>query len=543
MPDLAFPHLTTAHDWASLPDDAEALALFETAILPPYANTCRWFAGKARPQAGFGVRAIHRVPMADTVAYLLLVEARYADGGEAETYQLPLSFLDTARAESEINPKGVLTIAYFNQQRGLLVDALYDERFQQALLLNLGTNAILPQTDGKLVFHRGKGFDGQDIAAPLASRVLGQDSSNTALIFGGPPLREKYFLKLYRKLFRQTNPEVELVQFLTEQSDFAYIPAFAGSLTWQRPDTPDVTLGMMQRVVENQQDTWGVTSGYVGEFLGEFLHRKFAVNERVFEEVELLGRRTAEMHLGLFSTQTEPAFRAEPFTDEYRRFLLGRIQRLLENRYALLIDKYLDLDPQAQRLAWTFMEAKELLDEFLHDFTTRPFHSLRTRIHGDYHLGQVLYTAPGAEAHDYIVIDFEGEPESSIADRKIKHSPLKDVAGMIRSYHYAVSAGLFTAPEAAQASQVLGTERIFVAADRWYRLMRDTYLETYLATFGPEHPLFHNNTEINFLLLVYLLEKAVYELGYELSYRPTWVKIPLKGIVDVVREVEKLREA
>lgn len=529
MPDIQFPHLTTAHDWAQLRADAEAIRLLETAILPPYVNTCRWFAGKARPQDGFAVSTIHEVPMGETVAYLLLVTARYADGGEPETYQLPLSFLDASEQMPDVNPKGVLTIAYFEGKRGLLVDALYDERFQQALFRGVATGLDVAHETGNLHFQRGRGLDPEDIRGPVSSRVLGVDSSNSALIFG-----EKYFLKLYRKLFRLTNPEVELVEYLTEHGGFAYIPAFAGSLTWRRTDAPDVTLGMMQRMVENQQDTWGVTGLHVGDFLQEFLHRKFVVRESVFEEVELLGRRTAEMHLGLFSTHTAPEFRAEPFTDEYRQFLLRRIRHLMENRYALLVDKYLDLDPQAQRLAWTFMEAKELLDEFLEEFATRPFHSLRTRVHGDYHLGQVLHTG-----RDYVIIDFEGEPESSIADRKIKHSPLKDVAGMIRSYHYAVSAGLFTAPEASQADP----ERIFIAADRWYRLMRDTYLDTYLGTFGPEHPLFHNNTEINFLLLVYLLEKAVYELGYELSYRPSWVKIPLKGLVDVVREVEKLREA
>ena len=138
---------------------------------------------------------------------------------------------------------------------------------------------------------------------------------------------------------------------------------------------------------------------------------------------------------------------------------------------------------------------------------------------------------------DFMIIDFEGEPESSIADRKIKHSPLKDVAGMIRSYHYAVSAKLFNAAETEETNPVI----LQRAADRWYKLIKDTYLEEYHNYFGYPHPLFKNNNEINYLLLFYLLEKAVYELGYELNSRPTWVKIPLRGIVDVIREVEKLK--
>ncbi len=178
------------------------------------------------------------------------------------------------------------------------------------------------------------------------------------------------------------------------------------------------------------------------------------------------------------------------------------------------------------------MEAKELMDEFIQEINTRKLSSLRTRIHGDYHLGQVLATE-----NDYIIIDFEGEPESSITDRKIKHSPLKDVAGMIRSYHYAISAKFFNS----DSSKNNDISRVAKASERWYGLIQKTFLEKYFSTFGSPHPLFKNNNETNFLLLVYLLEKAVYELGYEVSYRPTWVKIPLKGIVDVIREIEKLK--
>jgi maltose alpha-D-glucosyltransferase/alpha-amylase len=163
---------------------------------------------------------------------------------------------------------------------------------------------------------------------------------------------------------------------------------------------------------------------------------------------------------------------------------------------------------------------------------TRPLSSFRTRIHGDYHLGQILATND-----DLVIIDFEGEPESNIAERKIKHSPLKDVAGMIRSYHYAVSAKLFNSAETSKRDTVV----LQRAADRWYKLIKDTYLEEYLSMFGSPHPLFKDPNEVNYLLLFHLLEKAIYELGYEVNYRPTWVKIPLKGIVEVINEIEKLR--
>ena len=256
----------------------------------------------------------------------------------------------------------------------------------------------------------------------------------------------------------------------------------------------------------------------------------------------MLAKRTGEMHCALYKPirdgiPSDPAFAPESFTDDYRNFLIRRFEDLLERRYALLIDNYTKLDPQAQRLAWVFMEAKEMIETFIADFRTRPLGSLRIRIHGDYHLGQVLAVTNDKSKDDFIIIDFEGEPESTISERKIKHSPLKDVAGMIRSYHYAVSAKLFNSAE----TEGLDPDHLQRVSDRWFNLIRDTFLNAYFEVFGAPHPLFKNNNETNFLLLIYLLEKAVYELGYEISYRPSWVKIPLKGIIDVVREIEKIR--
>ncbi|GAB3038994.1 putative maltokinase [Spirosoma pulveris] len=525
---------TAWRDAHSAPHFWEMLA---QSLLPPYINTCRWFAGKARPQTGFSVQTVHTLPLADgDMAYLLILESTYADG-RPETYLLPISFLtDQTTHTLSFQPAAIPEKARISdtitigRQMGMLIDAIYDDRFRDVLFTAIYQNQTMPQTDGTLTFHRGKGLEEGDERLP--SRVLPVDSSNSAMTFG-----DKYFLKLYRKLFQETNPEVDMVAFLTDESDFEHIPAFGGSIIWQGSDRPDITLGMVQRMVPNDKDSWMQTGDYLNDFLYAVPQRLFAIREDVFDKVELLGRRTGEMHCALYkpsrpNAPTDPAFAPEPFTDEYREFIIKRFEDLLERRYALLIDNYTKLDTQAQRLAWVFMEAKEMIDTFIADFRTRPLSSQRIRIHGDYHLGQVLATE-----NDFVIIDFEGEPESSIAERKIKHSPLKDVAGMIRSYHYAVSAKLFNSVE----TDELNPEHLQRVSDRWFYLIRDTFLDAYLDVFGAPHPLFKNNSEINFLLLIYLLEKAVYELGYEISYRPSWVKIPLKGIIDVIREIEKIR--
>lgn len=488
----------------------------ESNIFPVYFNTCRWFAGKARAQNGFYIR--HALPMGE--AQILIVEVTYHDG-PSEFYQLPITQVST---HIEIDIKGVLEKGETTQ----LIDAIYDENFRSELYKNVFSTNTLHSTLYTLRFQKGRGLSDTDVPESIDSRVLPVDSSNSAMLFGS-----KYFMKLYRKLFDQTNPEVEMVSFLTQHSDFGNIPAYAGSITWQREDQPDVTLGMMQQAIRADKDNWVLTGDFLNDFMYGVPNGMFGIKEDVFDQVALLGKRTGEMHLGLFAPEADTDFSPEAFDEFYRKFLLNRLTDLLDRRYALLIDNYEKLDEPTQRLAWIFMEARELIDDFANEMLTRPLESLRIRIHGDYHLGQVL-TNNG----DFIVIDFEGEPEASIADRKIKHSPLKDVAGMIRSYHYAVSAKLFESTE----TRNISSEKLQTVSDRWYKLMRDTYMDAYLDAFGWPHPLFKSQNEINFLLLFFLLEKAVYELGYEISYRPSWVNIPLRGIVEVIREIEKLKE-
>ncbi|WP_373511433.1 trehalose synthase [Persicitalea sp.] len=480
-----------------------------------FLKKCRWFAGKARQVVISSV--IQEIPFGD--ASIWIVEVGYEEG-DTERYQLPVMMVSEMPGFSTEQTLIQETDGQF------LVDAIYTDSFRRNLYAHIYNSESYGEESTRMSFVRGKGLDAEDAPEHISTRVLPVDSSNSALVFGG-----KYFFKLYRKLFQLPNPEVEMIEFLTEHSDFRQMPAFCGSMTLKSLGEPDITLGMMQRMVEAQKDNWDRTGDYLNDFLYAVPNRVFSIQEDVFERVGLLGRRTGEMHRALYNPDSDAAFSPEPFTEEYRKFLRGRLDHLLESRYNLLIDKYLTLDEATQRLAWRFMEAKELIDEFAEELLSREIHSQRIRIHGDYHLGQVLNVH-----NDFIVIDFEGEPEASIADRKVKHSPLKDVAGMVRSYHYAVSAKVFSSDE----TRYLDTEKLLKATERWYKLIRDTYLEGYNEAIGWPHPLFKDQHEINSLMLYYLLEKAVYELGYELSYRPDWVKIPLKGIVDVVREVEKL---
>jgi trehalose synthase-fused probable maltokinase len=513
--------------WALAFGQKEFIAQLQQAILPAYLPTCRWYAGKAKKLEN--IEIVNHIPMPTdtTVSFLCVLKVHYLDHA-AEHYFLPLLFVgNNNTGDNELHPKGIISILYFENQRGLLVDATFNEAFQQTFYSHLVTDGNIYHNGSSVQFQKGSGLAGEDIKASLASRVLLVEQSNSAIIYG-----EKYFLKIYRKLYSETNPELDMVTFLTEHSQFPYIAAFAGSAALLEKTQPAVTLAVMQHMVDNRSDAWTMVGQQLDSFVTGFMGQSFTIDEALFDKVELLAARTAEMHLALYSPGSAEAFAPKNFDEQYRQFLGNRIKKLLESRYIMVLDSYTAMDAESQKLAWDFMEAKELIDEFLEEILKKDLQSLRTRIHGDYHLGQILATE-----NDFIIIDFEGEPESSINERKIKHSPLKDVAGMIRSFHYAISSKFQSEAPASAEHNI----RKAKAADRWYGLIQRIFLEKYIQTFGHPHPLFKNNNEINFLLLVYLLEKAVYELGYEVNYRPSWVKIPLKGIVEVIREIEKLK--
>jgi maltose alpha-D-glucosyltransferase/alpha-amylase len=499
--------------WQSLSTDSEWTKAILKA-LPSFMRHARWFGGKG--QALKHVICGHCFPL-DHLGiryYFFVAEVHYHDH-ELENYLIPLALADHRGEGFAVEADG-----------NWIVDATYQPSFQRALFeLIVGGKKVL-STDGALAFERGSAVP--DSEAYLSSVNPSIDQSNSSVFFNG-----KYFLKLYRKLFRETNPEVEMLRFLTEKGQYPHVPAYCGSLIWERKNIPPITFGLMMNKVDAKKDNWASTGDELNDFLTAFVRGEFSLHEHVFEQVELLARRTAEMHLALGTRSREKAFAIEKYSDEYREWLHAHLIDLLEGRLEMIAHRYDALDEHAKRMASVLRKNEKRVRRFFGQILTRPLKSLRTRIHGDYHLGQVLYTGG-----DFIIIDFEGEPESSIIERKIKHSPLKDVAGMVRSFHYAVSAKLFFSKETEQMNQ----ERLQRAADRWFYLIRETFTETYLEALGKDQKLFASKAELNFLFLLHLLEKAIYEIGYEINGRPDWVKIPLKGIEQVINELQKFED-
>jgi trehalose synthase-fused probable maltokinase len=511
--------------WNEFAHDKEAITFLEENVFYDYMRKCRWFAGKARMIKFLKVQQLLNMPIDGGLSYLVVLHVGYTYGDE-EKYAMPVSFLpDDYELLGQVNHKAFITRITADGKQGWLIDAIYDFRFQTQLFENIWGNAETKQEKGALVYHKGKGLAETDENMGYLCVVPDLEQSNSSLIYGN-----KYFFKLYRKLFHEINPEVEMLQFLTESGGFKNIPAYCGSLSLERPGTPPVTLGLMMQKVASKSDSWVSTGDDLNTFLFMFVDKFFSIHDDVFEKVELLGKRTAEMHLALLSGKKNAAFKPEKFDEGYVEFLQNHLNNLLNKRIVLLKENYARLDSNAKQLADDFINSENVIRNFFEKIGSNDLKSSRIRIHGDYHLGQVLFTG-----NDYLVIDFEGEPESSITDRKIKHSPLKDVAGMIRSFHYAVCAKLYFSDE----TKAINPLRLQKAADRWYKLITDAYLDAYMQTMGNITGIFGNRTELNFLLQLHLLEKSVYELGYELNGRPDWIRIPLKGIQQVLFEIEK----
>jgi maltose alpha-D-glucosyltransferase/alpha-amylase len=352
---------------------------------------------------------------------------------------------------------------------------------------------------------------------------------------------DQLILKLFRKLEEGINPDLEVGAFLTEVAHFKNIPQLAGSLEYQSRSGKIMAQGILQCFVPNQGDAWRYTLSSLGAFY-EGLREQFrdgspmpipdgknsslpgpaaSALETYSQSAKLLGRRTAEMHLALSVDSQNPAFVPEAFTAQYQSALQRSLVELTERIFGQLREKKASLPSETQAKATVLANKEnEILSRF-RSALSEPLHALRTRIHGDYHLGQVLFTGS-----DFVIIDFEGEPARPLSERRLKRSPLQDVAGMLRSFHYAAFSPLI----GADAMKPEEAARLNPWAEFWNARISADFLAAYFDTCRDAAFLPKNRSELQSLLELHLLEKAVYELGYELNNRPGWVGIPVEGI-------------
>lgn len=524
--------LLTAPAFADLfrPAGRPALA----AALLPFLQRQRWFGGKGRGVSAVEVADV--VPLAPSAA-LTMVRVDYADG-RAERYVAPLRFAASEEAQGAVVP------AALGGRRGVLADAMEDPAVARLLLASVLEERRLRGGGGEVIGHRTVGAPGAGwealrgaaggarpaadpgAGANLEPHLLGTEQSNTSVRFG-----RRCILKLLRRVEPGPHPDVEVGGFLTARG-FRHVPALIGWLAYRPAGEPPAALAVVQAYVPNRGDGWTYALGQAQAGLQGEADRAWPA------EAARLGRRTAELHLTL-AGGTDPAFRPEPFTDAEARALLGRVAALADRVLAQARRHLGELPSSAQAPVRALLERADALRERLR--RPLPAGGVRTRIHGDYHLGQVLVTREVPA--DFVLIDFEGEPARPLAERRRKDLPLRDVAGMVRSFHYAAEVALREAGRGAPAGSgakggVVLPEEVPARARSWAAESARAFLDGYLraAERAPEilPPILPPAGAREALLEVLVLEKAIYELGYELDHRPGWAGIPARGILDLL---------
>jgi maltose alpha-D-glucosyltransferase/alpha-amylase len=524
------PTLNGRPELQSLLDDGER-ARIEGEILPEYIATCRWFGAKARTLRQMRVLERSTISSEPNVAQFWFVEVSYLDG-PTENYALPVKIAsgDKARAILQSAPHAV--IAHFDEG-SILFDAVWDMEFRENLFRLMLDRQHATGRNGSLVGALSPRV--RKVTTVPPSNMISGEQSNSSMLFA-----DKFFLKLYRKLEDGVNPDVEVTRFLTERAQFGNVPAFGGAIEYRREKSQPTVVCLLQDAISSEADAWTMTLDHVGRYYERVLARKAELqNETTLagalvdelvggvyaEKAKLLAQRTGELHIALASVRDDSLFAPEPFNAMAQRSVYQSMRALLRRNFDSLKKKLPDvpehLRSEAKEVLGTEKEIlareKRLLD--------RKTNAAKIRIHGDYHLGQVLSTGK-----DFVILDFEGEPARPLSERKLKRSSLRDVAAMMRSFQYAAYSALWQ--PAMRAEDVPFLERW---ADIWYRQMSSVFLQKYLQTTADSTFVPQNSDDLQILLEAYLLDKAVYEIGYELNNRPDWVVIPIRGIKHILK--------
>jgi len=398
----------------------------------------------------------------------------------------------------------------------------------------MASAAVLKGRNGQLVGVNSSLLAQEPNDSVPASLVLNADQSNSSMLF-----ENRFFLKLYRKLEDGMNPDVELTRFLTDQRHFPHVPAFLGVIEYRRPRSEPTVVALLQAAAPNEGDAWALTLGAVGSYFERVLERKgdlqsaTAAPGPLFDELlggvypekaKLLGQRTAEMHLALASDTTDKRFAPEPFNAMAQRSVYQSMRASLRRAFALLQKKLPELPETYRAEAAQVLTAEEQILRIERQTLVRHTTASKIRIHGDYHLGQVLNTGK-----NFVILDFEGEPARPLSERKLKRSALRDVAGMMRSFQYGAYSALWQPAMRSEDAPFLEHW-----ADLWYRQMSGVFLESYLGTAAGATFLPQTQSDFAPLLEAYLVDKAVYEIAYELNHRPNWVVIPVRGIKHIL---------
>jgi maltose alpha-D-glucosyltransferase/alpha-amylase len=548
------PVLAAKSSWTALLDPSRRAQLARTLL--GYAILRRWFRGKARTRKQVSISDVLTFE-ADPRHAIVLLQVEY-DHGRPETYVVPIAFVEDsdgadpahtglAHSSGLVIARVALTdVAERGSTHGVLYDAVCSEAFCAALLgAMLGgggaTGRVGRLTGDALAALR----DAIAAGVPLAARAMAVDQSNSSVLYG-----DRFLLKLFRVIEDGPSSELEIGRFFAGRGpDHRGVPRLAGVLEYRQSSHEPCTLGTLFEYVPNQGDAWRLAMDEIDRYYdrvltdehhpeapviepGSLVERaRLPLSDRVvdlvgpfLDHIRLLGRRTAELHLQLAAAIDDPMFAPEPYDILHQQSMYGTVVANAARTFDLLRSRLASLHPEQRALAEVVLAREPELDRVLAQITRRRIDVVRTRTHGDYHLGQVLWTGD-----DFVIIDFEGEPGRPLSQRRFKHNPLRDVAGMLESLRYAGVAELRSGRHRPE-----DVARLEPWARAWSGWMSAAFLGGYCEAARGSRILPRSDADLGFLLEFFVLEKCVYEIGYELNNRPDWLEIPMRAMLALV---------
>ncbi|HET9178149.1 MAG TPA: putative maltokinase [Terriglobia bacterium] len=510
-------------DWQGL-ERGSTRRQMEQHVLPAYLSRQRWFASKGTNIDRVELVSRFALPGSPGKWLLTIFRVHLADG-RSEEYFIPLAAVWNSQSSTPAGAESPEVLASIRDgtRNGTLRDALAESAFVADLVRAVGDKPRIDGAGGSLRFSHTHAYFPLEQEDEWNIRKLGAEQSNSSIL-----VANKMVLKAFRKLERGVQPELEMGRYLTDVANYRNTPPLLGSIE-ELDDTGQPTaLVVIQRYVQNHGDGWSFTLNHLKHFFEEVggSASDELRNDSYVALMERLGTRIGELQQAFALDTSDPAFGPEPISASDIQVRKQEIRSEAESTFALLANSGAMLSPQLQGRVSALLTQRDRIFDLISSFNPEPDSSLlKTRFHGDLHLGQVLVTGD-----DFYIIDFEGEPGRSFAQRRAKQSPLKDVAGMLRSLNYAAWSALFEY-DAGQTDQLAKLEK---SARRWLQASSKAMMQGYrkAAEGCPSYPA--NPDAFRRMLDLFILERVLYEARYELANRPSWLRIPLEGIINLL---------
>ncbi|MCD5994445.1 maltose alpha-D-glucosyltransferase [Pseudomonas sp. CDFA 602] len=519
MPD--FPTLVLKKRLEELLDEPLRSTMEKTS-LAVYLPKRRWFAGKDKPIEH--VNIAYAVRFGDPANPVLLNEIEVTAGGQTERYQLPFGLLAEDEIHSALPQQLALARVRRGRQVGLITDAFTLETFIRSVIQGMQSQDVIPCGDGELRFEQTAQLSPLGLNNESEVRYLSAEQSNSSVVVGSGLV-----LKMIRKVSAGTHPELEMGAYLTN-AGYGNISPLLGSVVRVNDDGQPHLLMIAQGYLNNQGDAWEWTQNNLERAVRDELARGVSEQEQHYNALlELadfsrqLGARLGEMHHILAEATENQDFAVEVTSSDDAAASAKSIIGQLEKALLLLDQRKADLGADDQKLITELANNRQRIQQHVETLARRSVGGLRIRVHGDLHLGQVLVVKG-----DAYLIDFEGEPARPLDERRAKHSPFKDVGGVLRSFDYAAAMAVRSA-QSVDTSQEAAAARKRVA-DTYLAQARDAFIEGYRSTSGDIAHAWKETNGEDAALELFTLEKTAYEVIYEAENRPSWLAVPLQGL-------------